>query len=154
MKYQFKYRTTAFDLWRLSMYSIYGSMLASVNIIFTIAMFLLAFKFWGSVNPGLKVLLVLGMSLFTVIQPLLLYYKSRKQVANVREVSIGFGLDGVHVETGGQVSDMKWKAIKGIARKPGMVVLYSTGGQGYILTDKVMADKKVKFFDYVSAMIS
>ncbi|NCC78298.1 MAG: YcxB family protein, partial [Clostridia bacterium] len=77
MKFLFNYETKASDLWQLSMYGIYKSMVGLVNVIFTAAMVLLTAKYWSEVNWYLKGLLILGLSLFTVIQPLLIYRRAK-----------------------------------------------------------------------------
>ncbi len=55
MDYSFKYTTKAMDIWKLSMYGTYGSMVGFINIIFTIAMILLAAKYWMQVGIILKI---------------------------------------------------------------------------------------------------
>ncbi len=37
MKYEYTYRNTCMDIWQLSMYYIYGSMVGMCNLIFTAA---------------------------------------------------------------------------------------------------------------------
>ena len=63
MKYKFNYQTSAFELWQLSIYGTYGSMIGVCNIIFTAAMVLLAAKYWGDVNSFIKILLTIAISL-------------------------------------------------------------------------------------------
>lgn len=46
MKYRFTINTTASDLWQLSMYGIYGSILGAANAVFTAVMVLLAVRFF------------------------------------------------------------------------------------------------------------
>jgi len=100
MKYKFTYQTTAFDLWQLSMYSTYGSMVGGCNIIFTVAMLLVTTKFWGDVNIFMKILLLIVICLFTVIQPAVVYMRAKKQVRAVpHDMEIGFDDNGIHVKT-------------------------------------------------------
>lgn len=154
MKYKFTYQTTAFDLWQLSMYSIYGTMVGVCNIIFTVAMLLLTAKFWGAVNIFMKVLLILAICLFTVIQPAVVYIRAKKQIAAVpQDMEIGFDDHGVHVKTQNQTSDLKWKTIKGISKKPSMVVIFSTTKHGFVLTNKVLGKQKEAFYNYVLSKI-
>ncbi len=69
MRYKYTYRTTARDLWQLSMYYIYGSLAGLCNIIFTVAAFALGFSRWDQAQGIVRCLIVLGCCLFTVIQP-------------------------------------------------------------------------------------
>lgn len=154
MKYKFTYQTTAFDLWQLSMYSTYGSMVGVCNIIFTVAMLLVAAKFWGDVNIFIKILLIIVICLFTVIQPAVVYMRAKKQVATVpHDMQIGFDDNGIHVKTEKQNSDLKWNTIKGVSKKTSMIVIFSTTKHGFVLTNKVLGKQKKTFYEYVVSKI-
>lgn len=154
MKYYFKYQTIAFNLWWLSISSIYSSMLGLCNVIFTIAMILLTMKFWGTVNVGVKILLIFAISLFTIFQPIIVYYRAKKQVAMVpRDIEIGFDDRGVHVKIENQTSDLTWNQIKGVSKKPRLIVVLSTSTHGFILTNKVLGQQKEEFYTYVISKI-
>lgn len=154
MKYKFNYQTTAFDIWQLSMYGIYGSMVGVCNIIFTVAMLLLAVRFWGDVNSFMKILLILGICLFTIIQPAVVYKRGKRQVATVPDdMEIGFDDQGIHVKTEKQSSDLKWNTIKGVSKKPSMILIFSTDKHGFLLTNKMLGKEKEAFYDYVVSKI-
>lgn len=154
MKYDFKYQTTALDIWQLSMYRIYGSIVGSVNIIFTVAMILLSFQFWRDVNLAIKIGLILAVCLFTLIQPVVIYLRAKKQVGTApRVVDIEFNDKAIHVKSNNQTSTLKWQSIKGILKKPTMLVVLSTGQEGFILTNKVLGKQKVPFYNYVMSNI-
>lgn len=150
MKYKFTYKTTAFDLWKLSMYSTYGSMVGWCNIIFTVAMILLTVKFWGDVNSFTKMLLIIVICLFTVIQPAVVYMRAKKQVTALpHDMEIGFDDNGIHIKTEKQSSDLKWNSIKGVSKKLSMIVIFSTAKHGFVLTNKVLGKQKKAFYDYI-----
>ncbi|MEW9124953.1 MAG: YcxB family protein [Thermotaleaceae bacterium] len=154
MKYTFIYRTTAFDLWQLSMYGIYGSMVGVCNIIFTVAMLLLSAKFWGDVNSFMKILFIIAISLFTVIQPAAIYMRAKRQALAVsQDVELSFDDSGIHINTDKQNSDLKWNTIKGVSKKPSMIVIFSTTKHGFVLTNKVLGKQKEAFYDYVVSRI-
>lgn len=150
MKYQYKYETRAMDLWQLSMYATYRSIVGLINIIFTIAMIILTVTYWSQVNGYLKVLLLLGILLFTVIQPLLVYQRAKKQLAGrPRDMEIGFDDQGVHVRTGEEKSTLKWKKIRGVTKNPTMLIIYSSTTHGFILTNKVLGKERDALHQYV-----
>lgn len=154
MRYKFVYQTTAFDLWQLSMYQIYGSMVGVCNIIFTIAMLLLTIKFWEDVNIFIKILLIIAICLFTVIQPTVVYMRAKRQITTVtQDIEIGFDDKGIHVKTKNQNSDLKWNKINGISKKPTMIIIFSTTKHGFILTNKVLGKQKAAFYDYVVSKV-
>jgi hypothetical protein len=154
MKYKFTYHTTAFDLWQLSMYSTYSSIVGGCNIIFTVAMILLTAKFWGDVNSFMKILLIIVICLFTVIQPAMVYMRAKRQVAAVaHDMEIGFDDNGIHVKTENKSSDLKWNTIKGVSKKPTMLVIFSTSKHGFVLTNKVLGRQKKAFYEYIVSKI-
>ena len=154
MKYLFAYRTTAFDLWQLSMYGIYSSMAGVCNIIFTVAMLLLSAKFWGDTNNFVKIILIIATCLFTVIQPSVIYVRAKKQAATVpHDMEIGFDDQGIHVKAGNQNSDLKWNTIKGVSKKPSMIVIFSTAKHGFVLTNKILGKQKEALYDYIVSKI-
>ncbi|MFT9495062.1 YcxB family protein [Anaerosolibacter sp.] len=154
MKYKFTYQTTAFDLWQLSMYGIYGSMVGVCNFIFTVAMILLSAKFWGDANGFMKIFFIVATCLFTVIQPAVVYMRAKRQVAAVpHDMEIGFDDQGIHVRTEKQSSDLKWSTIKGVSKKPSMIVIFSTAKHGFVLTNKVLGKEKEAFYNFVVSKI-
>lgn len=150
VKFGFKYKTTALDLWQLSMYGIYGTFLGVINVVFTFAMIVLALKFWFGAHLIIKMVLVLAVSLFTLIQPIAVYLKAQKQVDKVpSEVELTIDDYGVHVKIENQTSDLKWKAIKGISKKPSMLVIMSTTTHGFILNNKTLGTQKDELHQFV-----
>lgn len=150
MKFLFNYETKASDLWQLSMYGIYKSMVGLVNVIFTAAMVLLTVKYWSEVNWYLKGLLIIGLSLFTVIQPLLIYRRAKRQVSGMyKDMEIGFDELGVHVKSGKEKSTVRWKKMKGIVKHPTLLVIYSSSNRGYILNNKVLGKHRDALYEYV-----
>lgn len=154
MKYQFTLHTTASELWQLFMYGIYGSMLGMINVVFTAAMILLAVRFFSSAHFVLKGLLVIAISLFTVIQPLLAYLRARKQAKSLpQEVRLGFDDEGMHISMGDQKSDVAWDAVRGITRKPTLLVIFSSARHGFVLSNKVLGEHKEAFYQYITTKI-
>lgn len=150
MKYQFKYETKASDLWQLSMYGIYRSIVGLVNVIFTAAMIVLMIRFFKDASLGYRMLMILGLSLFTVIQPIVIYNRAKKQLSGMAtDMEIGFDDFGVHVRSDNEKSSIKWKNIKGIAKQPTLVIVYSSKTHGFILTNKVLGKEREAFYRYV-----
>ena len=105
MRYTYTYRTTARDLWQLSMYYIYGSMAGLCNIIFTVAAFALVFSRWDQAQGFMRCLIVLGCCLFTVIQPLMIYGKAKKQAAGItQDTQVAIDDKGLHIRVGNDIS--------------------------------------------------
>lgn len=154
MKYKYNYQTSAFELWQLSMYGTYGSMIGLCNIIFTVAMLLLAAKIWGNINSFIKILLIFAISLFTVIQPLAVYIRAKRQVATVpQDMEIGFDDNGIHVKTSNKYSDLLWSEIKGVTKKSSMIIIFTTSKHGFIISNKMLGKQKDDFYNYLVSKI-
>lgn len=150
MKYRFAIDTTASDLWQLSMYGIYGSILGAVNAVFFVAMVLLAVRFFSSVHIVLKCLLIFAICLFPVIQPLVVYLRARKQAKNMpKDVRLAFDDRGMHIAIGDQKEDIDWNSVVGITKKPTLLVIFSSARHGYVLTNKTLGKQKEDFYKFI-----
>ena len=154
MRYTYTYRTTARDLWQLSMYYIYGSMAGLCNIIFTVAAFALVFSRWDQAQGIVRCLIVLGCCLFTVIQPLMIYAKAKKQAAGItQDTQVSIDDSGLYIRVGDDTSDLLWKSVKRISRKPAMIIIFSDTTHGFIFTNRVLGNEKEEFYRYASSKV-
>ena len=154
MRYKYTYRTTARDLWQLSMYYIYGSLAGLCNIIFTVAAFALGFSRWAQAQGIVRCLIVLGCCLFTVIQPLMIYAKAKKQAAGItQDTQVSIDDNGLYIRVGDDTSQLPWKSVKRISRKPAMIIIFSDTTHGFIFTNRVLGDEKEEFYRYASSKV-
>nr|WP_242647781.1 YcxB family protein [Lacrimispora saccharolytica] len=154
MKYEYRYRNTAADIWQLSMYYIYGSLVGVCNVIFTIAVFALGVSRWNSSGPFFKTFVILGCCLFPLIQPVFAYKKARKQAESISlDTHMGFDDWGIHVKQGENHWDIRWEKIRRIARKPNMILIFSDSTHGFVLADRVLKEEKNEFYNYVASKI-
>lgn len=150
--YQYTYRTSCAELWQLSMYYIYGSMVGVCNLIFTVAVAALAIARWNDFGTAVRCVLIFGICLFTILQPLGIWQKARKQAAAITEdTQISFDDLGVHVKMGEARSDMKWSQIRRVSKKPTMLVLFSDTTHGYVLTNRVVGADRDALYAYITA---
>lgn len=154
MRYSFCYKNTPMDFWQLSFYFIYGSMVGLCNSIFTVAMILLANRIWSETNDTVRIILVFSICLFPIIQPIGIYLRARKQAESAKEIEISFHDKGIHVNTDETISDLEWKSIKKVSKKPNMIVLFSTTTRGFILSNRVLRDQSKDFYSYVVSKMS
>lgn len=154
MEYKFTYQITAFDLWKLSMYGTYGSMVGASNIVFTVAMAMLTGRFWNEANIFFRMLMIIGISVFTFIQPLAVYFRAKKQVVTIpQDMEISFDNKGMHIQASNQVSDIKWKSIIRVINKTNMIIIYTSMKHGFIITDKMLGSQKEDFYNYLVSKI-
>ena len=150
MRYKYTYRTTARDLWQLSMYYIYGSLAG----LFTVAAFALGFSRWDQAQGIVRCLIVLGCCLFTVIQPLMIYAKAKKQAAGIaQDTQVSIDDNGLYIRVGDDTSQLPWKSVKRISRKPAMIIIFSDTTHGFIFTNRVLGNEKEEFYRYASSKV-
>ncbi|MCC8026403.1 MAG: YcxB family protein [Clostridium sp.] len=148
-KYSYTYRNTAPELWQLSMYYTYGSMVGLCNIIFTAASFAMVVSRWHEATGFMKFLIAFGCCLFTIIQPSLVYVKAKRQAAAVTEdTHISFDEGGLHVKVGEERWDAGWDAVKRISKKPTMIILFSDSNHGFVLTNRILGEDRESFYQF------
>ena len=76
--YQYRYKTTRGEYWKMSMYFIYHSMTGMVNLVFTAALIALTCAKWESSGTVFRICMVLGCCLFPILQPLAVYLSAGK----------------------------------------------------------------------------
>lgn len=149
MEYKFIYKNTPWEFWQLSIYFMYGSIVGVCNIIFTAAMIILATTIWDNISSSVRMLLVIACCLFPIVQPIGIYVRAKKQAAVSKIIEIGFNDTGIHVKTDDKSSDIKWRNIKKIAKKPNIIVIFSTTTRGFILSNRVLGKQKEEFYNYI-----
>ena len=77
---KFSYQTKVSDMYRFLMHYSYHGFRGIVNLVISIGALMLLLTGMGGRSVYNQVLLILVAALFTVIQPVLLYYKAVKQV--------------------------------------------------------------------------
>lgn len=154
MKFKYTYRNTGFELWQLSMYYMYGSMVGVCNIIFTAAALALTVSRWGSAGAGMRAFMILGCCLFTIIQPYIVYIKAKRQARGINEdTGLEFDGQGIHISLGGRRSDVKWDTIKKVSRKPSMIIVFSDTTHGFVLTNRILGKERDAFYQFVSSKV-
>ena len=123
MEYKFKSDVKASDLWKMAMQRTYKSIVGVVNVVFTVAMIVLIIRFFGSTSSVLRGLMLFGLLLFPVIQPLCVYGMSIKQLENLPgDMELTFNDKGVYVETGGKSQTLRWNRIKNAIKRNNMII--------------------------------
>jgi len=152
MEFKYRFRVEASDLWQLQMYYTYSSYLCIVNIICIVSSVALLYSLWGTSPWWLRIMLLLFLSLFTVIQPTGVYLRSKKALKDHSdELQLSFGEQGITVIVGDQKEFKSWSQMCGILLKPTLVVIYTDKNHGYILTNRILKDTKKQFRAFIKA---
>ena len=101
----------------------------------------------------LQVLMLIGCLLFPVIQPAAIYAKARRQAAAVpQDVRLTFDEKGLLVTTGGERQHLPWNRLR-VIKQPGMVLVLSGAGSGYMLTNRVLGADREAFWSFVQSKV-
>ena len=154
MNYSYSCDVKPGDLWKMAMRRTYRSALGVVNVIFTIAMLLLLVRFWSTAPDILKGLMLMGVALFPIIQPLATYGMCVRQLENMpRDMNLSFDDAGVHITTGGKNQDLNWSRITNAIRQKNMIVVMSDDRHGYMITDRALGNEKEEFYNFLCGKI-
>lgn len=141
---KFEVKLTAKDLWKFSMYHSNRGYMGIFNGIFTVVALFLLMARWdvlGTFNRGLLIVCVL---LFTVWQPLLLWFKACKQVKKpsvCEAMALTFTDEGLTVEQQGQEVRVTWDQMGRMDRLPSMIVLYMDRIHAYVIPKAAMGEQ-------------
>ena len=150
MEYSYSYRIKPSDLWQARMYYAYASYLATVNIICIFASIVLIAAFWKSSEPWVRLILLLFLSLFTVIQPLFIYHDCKKQLKGKdNEITLSFKNEGFTIHTQGKSEKHPYSDIVSFTVRPTLIIIYSGNNQGYILTNSVLGATRKNFIEFI-----
>lgn len=151
---RFDIKLTTKDLWQFSMYHINSGLRGLFNVFFTLAALFMVVTRWGEMITSYRVLMVCCVLMFTVIQPLMLFQKARRQVktpAMEQPMVLIFGEEGLHVEMGGQDIDFEWDQMGRMDKMPTQVILYMDRIHAYLIPNASLADREAEFVEMVRA---
>ena len=152
MEFKYEYKVAPSDLWQMQMYYAYSSYTAIINVICIVSSIALLYSLWGTAPWWLRLLLILFLMLFTVIQPTSVYLGAKKSLGNSNDMlRLTFDEKGFAVEMGGQKEFKKWAEVRGIVVKPTLVAIYMDKNHGYILTNRILKDTKKQFRAFIKA---
>lgn len=114
----------------------YRRMTGIIWIIFSIVIIGVTVYTWGDVKIQNSILIILLASLYTVINPLMLYSRARKQVRNndyfANVLHYVVDEEGVKVSQNGQNASVKWDEVWKIVRYGSEIAAYVSTDRAFI----------------------
>lgn len=154
MKYSFHYNVRPANLWILSMINTYRSMVGVVNIVFTLSMIMLTFRFWMEANMAVRLLMIAGIMVFPCFQPLVIFLRSSKIVGKMPvNMHLDFDNKGMKITAENLNAQVNYTDLKSVIEISGMLVLYTQARQGYILNREVLGNKEKELFDFLTKKV-
>ena len=140
------------DLARFQLRHAYTRLSGILSMILSLAALFMLLINWPSIEVNQRGVLIVIVLLFTIIQPLLLIYKARKQVKNTMlkdSFLYQFDENGMTVSQGELSQSTIWDHIRKVIIKENFVYIYVTAYNAVILPK----DKCGGHFDEVVACI-
>ena len=151
MEFSFHYEVKPVNLLILGLTNIYRSMMGLVNIIFTLSMVLLAYRFWPVVGIGMKIPITAAILLFPFFQPLFIYLRSRRIVSQMPDnLQMTINNKGIDISSESSSSHINYTDLKSITRIRGILILYTRTRQGFLLNTQTLDGKGDKLYDFLS----
>ena len=150
MEFRYQYQVRPSDLWQMQMYYTYSSYLSIINVICIVSSIVLLYSLWATAPWWLRIMLLLFLSLFTVIQPVGVYRRAKKVLnENTDTLQLTLNDQGIEIIVGDRKEFKNWNQIQGIVLKPTLVAIYTDKNHGYILTNRILKDSKKEFRAFV-----
>ncbi|MDC7125725.1 MAG: YcxB family protein [Spirochaetales bacterium] len=154
MSFKFQYKIKPKNLWVLTMFNIYRTMMAVINVIFTASMVLLSVKFFGNSLFFVKGLLIFGIMIFPVFQPFLIYLRCKKIVARMPEdMEMLIDKTGITTTSEGQTSHVNYSDVKSVLIVRKLLVIYTKTKHSFILNEEVIGSQKKEVFNFLKAKV-
>ena len=132
----------------------YSSMAGLVQIIFIISLLILVINKWADLGIIMKILILVGLSLFTIIQPLAFWINAGKSIdPNMPETEIQFDDNNMIIKVNSHIQRIPYSNIVRVVSKPKMLVIQPDQKHIYIIPGRVLGNEKKELFEYLKTKI-
>ncbi len=150
MNLELDYKIDPLDMTLMSLKGIYKTIVGIVNIVFTFASIGLLIRFWADLGILLKVVLIITSLAFPIFQPIVLYNRAKRQLANInKSTKMRFDYKGFHITIDDLTSSIPWKKVKRVSKTNRAFVLYVSEKEGYILSKKLLGDNFELLYNFI-----
>ncbi len=81
-------------------------------------------------------------------------WEAKKQAAGItQDTQVSIDDNGLYIRVGDDTSQLPWKSVKRISRKPAMIIIFSDTTHGFIFTNRVLGNEKEEFYRYASSKV-
>lgn len=154
MQYEFTYRNTPGDYLRFRLDNTYHVWTGIVNIVFTVVFVVLLFTRFGSTNLLGKILIIIGLLVFPVIQPLAMYLVARKESGKIQvETTLRFNESGMQILVQEHRQDFLWRDMYPLVKRSTMIIVTPDGMHAYLIPNRAMGDQREAFWQFSEEQI-
>jgi hypothetical protein len=152
--YRFPYGISPGEMTVLGMANIYRSMPGVVNMVFTVSLILVTYRFWDTVGWAIRVPMILGAALFPLLQPGIMYLRSRNIVSKMpRDMEMRIRKDGISIDTEGNSTLIEYGDIATFRRIAGLLVLQTSGKTELRAQPPASGERSEEVFELIRSRI-
>lgn len=136
MEISFDVDITVKDMYKFLLNNVYRKITGIIWVIFSFIVVGVTVYTWGDVEYMYSALLILLASLYTVITPVTLYFRARRQVKKngAFKDTLHYTLDdeGIKISQGDQSAEAAWEDLWKTVKYGGQIVVYSNAVSAFI----------------------
>lgn len=141
MDKEFDYYVDVLSMTIMSLKGTYRTMVGAANVVFTVASIGLLIRFWLELGIIVKCILMLCAIFFPIIQPIIIYNKINKQLANLpKDIKVLFGIKGFTISNNSEKQTFYWNNIRKLSKGKNSFIVYVTDKNGYVFTRKMLGN--------------
>ena len=145
MKAEFKVNITAKDMFCFLINNAYRKFTGVIWVLFSIVVVGVIIYTWGDVHPANTVVLIITASLYTVINPIILWLRARAQIKRNdcfnNELLYSVNDKGITVSQGEETATVKWDEMWKAVKYGQLVVVYVTTIRAFILPIRCIGEQ-------------
>ena len=145
MKAEFSVDITVKDLYKFSLNNMYRKVSGVIWILFSIAVVVVAIYTWGDVSLTNSILLILLAALYTVINPVILFFRAKSQVKKNPSFmdTLNYVIDenGITVMQGEDKASVKWIEMWKAVKYGSIVVVYVSNIRAFIFPVRCIGEQ-------------
>ena len=149
MQTEFKVNITVKDMFCFQMNNTYRKLTGIIWIIFSIVVIGVVIYTWGDVKILNSILLIVVASLYTIVNPILIYLRSKAQIKNNdyfnNELTYRTDSKGITVSQGSESTSIKWDEMWKAVKYGEIVVVYVTTIRVFILPIRCIGEQYNNF---------
>ena len=132
----------------------YSSLAGMVQIVFIISLVILVLNKWNAIGIITKIFVIIGLSLFTIIQPIAFWINAGKAIdPNMPENEISFDDDNMIIKVNSFIQKISYIDIVTVINKPKLLIVQPDQKHIYILPSRVLGKEKKELYEYLKTKV-
>lgn len=153
MRFQFKYKLAASDIFRSRMAFIYKKPASYIfHGLFTFIFLVIMILKWKEADNFFRIIGALGILTFTVVQPLAVYISSVMESKKSLDISLSFIGDEIVAAADDKTQTITWSNIVNLYMRKNLIILYTGPVNGYIITKRICGKDYEDFRSFATQM--